>query len=65
MDSSDSEGYDLAGHSWTEVTRGGGRGRRRGRAGGAAGGQQDRLMEMPGALGLVTGARGRQAQQQQ
>ena len=65
MEQSDSEGYDLADHSWSEVTRGGGRGRRRGRAGSAAGGQQARLMEMPGALGLITGDRARQAHQQQ
>ena len=59
---SDSEGYNLGDLSWSEVTRTG-RGRR-GR-GGAGLGQQQRLGQMPGALGLLAGGEGRQALQQQ
>ena len=60
---SDSEGYDLGDHSWTEVS--GGRGRRRGRGGGERQKQQERLRGIPGALGLLSGAKDRRNQQHQ
>ena len=63
MSLSDSEGYDLADHSWTEVGASG-RKRRRGRMGAAGRQQQDRLREIPGALGLLSGAHDRRNQSQ-
>ena len=56
---SDSDGYDFGDISWSEVARG-----RRGTTRPARN-QQERLRNMPGALGMLAGGQERRAQQQQ